>query len=46
MVNKRVPMKLLVEAGRTLIVCTADGEAEERVRVKVLFQEATGPILR
>ena len=46
MVNKRVSSKLLVEAARTLIVRTANGEAEERVRVDVLFQEAAGSILR
>jgi hypothetical protein len=46
MVNKRVSSKLLVEAVRTLIVCTANGEAEKRIRVKMLFQGAAGSILR
>ena len=46
MVNKRILSKLLFKAVRTLFVCTANGEAEERIRVKMLFQEAAGSILR
>jgi hypothetical protein len=46
MVNQRVSSKLLFKSVRTLIIGAANREAEERVRVKMLLQEAPGPILR
>jgi len=46
MVHKRILPKLLLKAVRTLGVRTAHGEAEERVRVMMLCQEAAGSVLR